>query len=547
MFCCRNKFLTKHGNDILRRTIGKSQSPALKRRASEKRDPKAYNSYVEGSRDAVLRCATERKLNLQFASVDIIPIRDGIDSRADFLGHELHDLARSTADELLEVEDFLELFFGDAELLELFVLQDAFEQIVVLALFLDDLARFHGHHADFFVEFLAVAAILHAFHNDVFGSHEREFSHDALFDDLRVDHEAVRHVFSDDEHRVHSEESFRNGEALVGAIVEGTFEPLHGLRNGGAVHQGHHETSEGANAFAAHRVALVSHGAGANLGLFERFFHFLVALHQAHVGRELVQRLSDGREHLVHAVVPLAGVGLAGDGEHTLEASLFGDHAVELHNLFFVAIEQVHETGLRTGRALHAAEREHFDEEVHFFQVDEEVLEPEAGALTHRGELGGLEVRGTELGHVLVFHRELAELVHHAAKTLAHDDQSLLHLDEVGVVAHESGSCAQVDDALCLRALHAVSVNVAHHVVTAALFFSFGNVKVDVGSVSLQFVHLFLSDGEAKFHFGFGQENPQLAPSLELVLRAEDETHFLRSITLNQRAFELITHFSSFF
>ena len=48
MFCCRNKFLTKHGNDILRRTIGKSQSPALKRRASEKRDPKAYKRTSRG-------------------------------------------------------------------------------------------------------------------------------------------------------------------------------------------------------------------------------------------------------------------------------------------------------------------------------------------------------------------------------------------------------------------------------------------------------------------------------------------------------------------
>lgn len=397
------------------------------------------------------------------------------------------------------------------------------------------------------MEFLTVAAILHAFHDDVFGSHEREFGHDALFDDLRIDNEAVGHVFSDDEHCVHSEECFRDGEALVRAVVQSTFEPLGRLSDGGAVHLGHHKAGQGADAFAAHRVALVSHGAGTNLGLFERFFHFLVALHQAHVGRELVQGLSDGREHLVHAVVPLAGVGLAGDGEHALETSLLGHHAVELHNLFFVAVEQVHEAGLGTSGALNAAERQHFDKEVHFFQVNEEVLEPEAGALTHRGELGSLEVRGTELGHVLVFHRELAELIHHAAKTLAHDDQSLLHLDEVGVVADESGSRPQVDDALCLRALHAVSVNVAHHVVTAALFFGFGNVKVDVGRVSLQFVHLFLGDRQAKFHFGFGQENPQLAPSLELVLRAEDETHFLRSITLNQRAFELITHFSSFF
>ncbi len=392
------------------------------------------------------------------------------------------------------------------------------------------------------MEFLTVAAVLHTFHDDVFGSHEREFGHDALFDNLRINHEAVGDVLGDDEHGIHGEERFRNGEALVGAVIKGAFEPLRCLREGGAVHQGHHETGQGADAFAAHGVTLVSHGAGADLCLFEGFFHFLDALHEAHVGSELVQRLSDGAEHLVHAVVPLAGVGLASDGEHALEARLGSHAAVQFHNLFFVAVEQVHEARLRTGRALHAAERENFDEEVQFFEVDEHVLEPEASALTHGRELGGLEVGGAELGHVLVFHRKLGKLVHHAAKTLAHENHGLLHLDKVGVVAHESRRCTEVDNALGLRALHAVSVNVAHHVVTAALFFFFGDFEVDVLLVGLQFVHLLLRNREAEFHFGFGEVNPQLAPSLELVLRAEDETHFLASITLDKRAFELITH-----
>ena len=174
-------------------------------------------------------------------------------------------------------------------------------------------------------------------------------------------------------------------------------------------------------------------------------------------------------------------------------------------------------------------------------------MEPEASALTDGGELGGLEVRCTELGHVLVFHRKLGKLVHHAAKALAHEDHGLLHLDKVGVVAHESRRCTEVDDALGLGALDAVSVNVAHHVVTAALFFFFGDFEVDVLFVGLQFVHLLLRNREAEFHFGFGEVNPQLAPSLELVLRAEDETHFLAGVTLDKRAFELIAHVLSFF
>ena len=60
--------------------------------------------------------------------------------------------------------------------------------------------------------------------------------------------------------------------------------------------------------------------------------------------------------------------------------------------------------------------------------------------------------------------------------------------------------------------------------------------------MSLEFVHLFLRNRETQFHFGFSEVNPQLAPGLELVLGAEEEAHFFASITLDERAFKLITH-----
>ncbi len=396
------------------------------------------------------------------------------------------------------------------------------------------------------MKFLTVAAVLHAFHDDVFGSHEREFGHDALFDDLRVNHKAIRDVFSDDEHRIHGEERFRNGKALVRAVVKRTFEPLRGLRESGTVDQGHHKASEGANAFAPHRVTLVSHGTGTDLGLFERFFHFLHALHQAHIGCELVKALRNRAQSLVHAVIPLAGISLTGDRQDAFKASLGRYTTVEFHDFFFVAVEEIHEACLRSGRTLHAAERKNLNEEVQFFEVNEHVLEPEASALANGRKLGSLEVRCTELRHILVFHRKLGKLVHHAAKTLANKDKTLLHLDQIGIVTDECGSRTQVNNALGLRALDAVSVDMAHHVMTATFFFGFSHVEVDIRSVSLQFIYLFLGNRKAEFHFGFGEINPEFTPSLELVLRAKDVAHFLRGITLNQRTFELITHVFSF-
>ena len=77
--------------------------------------------------------------------------------------------------------------------------------------------------------------------------------------------------------------------------------------------------------------------------------------------------------------------GLAGNGEALLHAHLVGDAPFQLVHLFAVAVEKLHETLLRAGRAAVAQQLEGGKGEVHFIQIHQQILHPQGGALAHGG------------------------------------------------------------------------------------------------------------------------------------------------------------------
>ena len=54
-----------------------------------------------------------------------------------------------------------------------------------------------GVNAQLLVQHLAVAALFDRGHHDVLGGHERQLTHDALMDDLRVNHQAIADIEHD--------------------------------------------------------------------------------------------------------------------------------------------------------------------------------------------------------------------------------------------------------------------------------------------------------------------------------------------------------------
>ena len=125
---------------------------------------------------------------------------------------------------------------------------------------------------------------------------------------------------------------------------------------------------------------------------------------------------------------------------------------------------------------------------------------------------------------------------------LRDEPEGVPHDDDVGVVADIAGGSAQVDDALCLRALEAVGVDMAHDVVADEFFSGLRFLIVDVVLMGDEFVDLFFSDREAQLHLGFREGNPQKPPGFKLLVLGEDVLHFLRSVAGAEGGFVIIAH-----
>ena len=142
------------------------------------------------------------------------------------------------------------------------------------------------------MELLTVAACLYRVHHDVLSSHEGQLCHQMLLDDLRIYHQAVHHVQAQIQDAVDGEEALRNGETLVGGVIQGTLKPL-GCGGDGRV-QGihHHIAGQGSDALAAHGVSLICHGGGTDLVLLKGLLHLFQMLKQTDIVGELVGALA---------------------------------------------------------------------------------------------------------------------------------------------------------------------------------------------------------------------------------------------------------------
>ena len=239
--------------------------------------------------------------------------------------------------------------------------------------------------------------------------HEGQLLHDVLFDDLRVDDQAGGHVLVEVQDGVHSQEGLgarrcacwrsRPGCARTTAVAV-VMAGLHGV--------GHDVAGQGADALAAHGVALVGHGGGADLVLLKGLLHLLHVAQQAQVRGELVGGLGDAGQGGEHSGSPPSGSrsgrrpGLdAGQSPSPRRSS-----APAALTLLVVAVEQLQESwpGCRwcpwqpsSFRVVNAV--------LHLLQVHEQLVHPQGGPLADGDQLGGLEVGVAQGGQGLVLRR----------------------------------------------------------------------------------------------------------------------------------------------
>ena len=92
-----------------------------------------------------------------------------------------------------------------------------------------------------------------------------------------------------------------------------------------------------------------------------------------------------------------------------------------------------------------------------------------------------------------------------------------------------------MDDARRLRALQAVGVDVAHHVVAHLALAGLGISIVDVVAVGLQLGDLLVRDGKAELLFRAGQGDPQPPPGAEFEVLREKVLHLRAGIARGER------------
>ena len=167
---------------------------------------------------------------------------------------------------------------------------------------------------------------------------------------------------------------------------------------------------------------------------------------------------------------------------------------------------------------------------VDLLQVHVQLVHPEGGTLAHSGQLGGLAVGIGQSRHILVLPGEISQQGNDPNQLFPDQFQALAHNDNIGVVSHIAAGGSQMDDSFGFGALEAVSVHMAHDIVTDQLFPGHRILIVDVVQVGSQLVQLLLGNIQALIFLSLGQCQPEPPPGAELVVLREDVLHFLRGI-----------------
>ena len=375
------------------------------------------------------------------------------------------------------------------------------------------------------MELLAVAPHLYRIHHNVLRGHKRQLAAQMFLNDLRIHHQAVHHIQAQIQNPVHRQKGLRNGQTLVGRVVQGPLKPLAGGGDSRIQRVNHHIPGQRGDPLAPHGIALIGHGGRTDLPFLKGLLHLLQVLQQPDVIAHLVGGSPNARKHIGHPGVHLSGIRLAGHRETLLKAHLLRNHGIDPIHLLLVPVKKFQEGGLGACGPFGSQKFHTSQAVVQIFQIQTELLQPQRRPFSHRGGLGRLKMSERQSGLGLVFFCKIPQHRHHIHKLFLHKPQSLGHNNNVRVVPHIAGSSPQMNNARRLRALLPVCVHMAHNVMTDLPLPLPGHIVIDLLRVIPHLLDLFHGDNrlpvpaQTKFHLRLRQGNPQLPPGPELHIR----------------------------
>ena len=267
----------------------------------------------------------------------------------------------------------------------------------------------------------------------------------------------------------------------------------------------------------------------------ERLLDLAERLQDPDVVSEARGRGADSREHGEHPVVDLPGVRLPDDVIGAREPEARREPLVEPVDLAAVPLEQFEEGRLGPRRPPRASEAEFRPHCLHLLEIEEQILEPQAGALPDRHGLGRLQVRVAERGHAGLRAGEGGQVIDRAQQPLAHDLQALEVLDQAVVVAHEGARRAEMDVLAGLGRDLAEMMHVRHDVVPQFALDLGDPVEVDLLARRVHGHDRRVGNVDAERPLLLGEGDPQVAPDERLHARGEDRRHVARGVAVDER------------
>ena len=270
--------------------------------------------------------------------------------------------------------------------------------------------------------------------------------------------------------------------------------------------------------------------------LLEGLLHFLEAGQKPHIVSKLAGGLGNAAEHGQHLIVHFPGIGLTGDRHNLVKAHGLGNVLLHRINLRHIPVKQLHKGSLGAGSSFAAQHGQGRQTVLQLLIVHGQFIQPQGGTLAHGGQLCRLQMGVSQAGQCLVLFRKVGQQAHNIQQLSPQDVHAFPHDDDVRVVPHITGGCAQMDNTCCPGALKPVGVHMAHHIMAAFFFPTLGIFIVDVLPVGFQLSNLVISNVQPLILLCPCQSDPQLPPGAELVILREDILHFTACVASRKGA-----------
>ena len=166
-----------------------------------------------------------------------------------------------------------------------------------------------------------------------------------------------------------------------------------------------------------------------------------------------------------------------------------------------ITVKQSQKAGLGSCCALASKKLQAAYDKIQLFNIQKQILNPEACTLAHRYRLGRLEMSKTKSGLSLILKCKAGQLCYNG-KHLAFYKLQRFGVDKnIGVITHIAGGGSQVNNTPGLFTLGTKGMDMSHNIMAGFFFLGFRHIVINGILESDHFINLLLGYVKPQFLF----------------------------------------------